>query len=164
MEFSLEKANQNSAALISNLANTIWNECYSEVVPQKITSFLLENFQTPEAIAHQIEKENYLYYLIKYQGKIVGYTAIVPETKYLYLSKIYILKEYRKLGLFSKTLQNHIEFAKKHNLSELRLNVNRHNKNALAAYQKAGFEILEEVDKDFGGGIVLEDYVMRKVI
>jgi hypothetical protein len=40
------------------------------------------------------------------------------------------------------------------------LAVNKRNENAIAAYAKHGFAIVESVVKDIGGGFVMDDYVM----
>ena len=41
------------------------------------------------------------------------------------------------------------------------LAVNKRNAAAIAAYRKHGFEIVEAVVKDIGGGFVMDDYIME---
>jgi ribosomal protein S18 acetylase RimI-like enzyme len=40
--------------------------------------------------------------------------------------------------------------------------VNKRNRNAIAAYEKYGFRIVDSVVKDIGGGFVMDDYIMSK--
>jgi ribosomal protein S18 acetylase RimI-like enzyme len=42
------------------------------------------------------------------------------------------------------------------------LAVNKHNPKAVAAYQRNGFRVTESVVTDFGGGFVMDDYLMAK--
>ena len=42
------------------------------------------------------------------------------------------------------------------------LRVNRKNAQAIAAYGMYGFTVVREVVEDFGGGFVMDDYVMVK--
>jgi diamine N-acetyltransferase len=44
------------------------------------------------------------------------------------------------------------------------LAVNKRNVNAINAYLKHGFRIAEAVVKEIGGGFVMDDYVMEKVV
>ena len=44
------------------------------------------------------------------------------------------------------------------------LTVNKHNRNAIAAYGKYGFRVAESVVKDIGSGFVMDDYVMNKEV
>ena len=46
----------------------------------------------------------------------------------------------------------------------LMLNVNKHNTQAIRAYEKHGFAIRDAVVVDIGGGFVMDDYVMAKRI
>jgi ribosomal protein S18 acetylase RimI-like enzyme len=48
--------------------------------------------------------------------------------------------------------------------SKIRLRVNRGNHLAIRAYQRAGFEITEELCNDIGGGFVMDDYVMVRML
>jgi ribosomal protein S18 acetylase RimI-like enzyme len=52
---------------------------------------------------------------------------------------------------------------KKNGAGSIELNVNRYN-NALAFYQKLGYEILREEDIDIGEGFYMNDYVLFKKV
>ena len=61
-----------------------------------------------------------------------------------------------------RSLINEIKtFARHSAATKLSLQVNRHNKGAIAAYQHYGFVMLEARVFDIGGGFVMDDYVME---
>ena len=47
---------------------------------------------------------------------------------------------------------------------KLRLNVNKHNERAISVYRRNGFETVESVKNDIGGGFFMDDYVMEKLL
>jgi ribosomal protein S18 acetylase RimI-like enzyme len=50
--------------------------------------------------------------------------------------------------------------AKEMNLQKIILNVNKRNEKGIKAYTRFGFEIIESKVIDFGGGFVMDDYIM----
>ena len=46
-------------------------------------------------------------------------------------------------------------------LIKIRLTVNKHNDNSIAAYKKMGFETIDSVKTDIGGGYYMDDFVME---
>jgi len=82
----------------------------------------------------------------------------------LFLSKIYIAKSSRGLG-FGKIAMNFIEKqAQQLNCKKIYLTVNKYNTNSIKAYQKIGFDKIEELIKDIGNGYVMDDYKMEKIL
>ena len=84
-------------ATVADLAGCIWREHYPPIIGSEQVEYMLKNFQSASAIAKQI-KEGYLYYLLSSSGKPVGYLAIVPKGKELFLSKLYMEAEERGKG------------------------------------------------------------------
>ena len=48
--------------------------------------------------------------------------------------------------------------------AKVRLNVNKHNTRAIAAYERNGFARVESVKIDIGGGFFMDDYIMEKTL
>ena len=69
---------------------------------------------------------------------------------------------------FKKITEDILEFikseAKKEELHEIFLHVNRDNTSSIEAYKHLGFYVEEEIDTDMGDGFVSRDYVMRMQI
>ena len=91
---------------------------------------MLLNFQSRESIMEQIQKEGFLYYLIYQEDQPIGYFSIMPKVagKELFLSKIYILAEYRGQGLGQQALHYMESLAQKNGMTQFTLSVNKNNK------------------------------------
>ena len=147
-------------AAVAALAKETWTRHYVPIIGAAQVEYMLEKFQSAEAIARQIAKEGYDYYLVP--G--AGYLALVPDParKTVLLSKIYVLEKLRGTGL-GRAL---VEFAEKRGAElgarELWLTVNRNNAGSIAFYERMGFRKTNELVTDIGGGFVMDDWRMAK--
>ena len=78
---------------IENLAAVTWHEHYGKLLPSGQIDFMLRKFLTVDAMARQMEHDNYSYYLIKDDDTSVsiGFMALQESRGALFLSKIYLL-------------------------------------------------------------------------
>nr|WP_319378062.1 GNAT family N-acetyltransferase [uncultured Methanocorpusculum sp.] len=90
---------------VADLAEKVWTEHYTSLIGSAQVAYMIEKFQSVPAITEQIQK-GYRYYLMQYDGRSVGYTAILsePAEKSLFLSKIYVEKAYRGKHITSQTI------------------------------------------------------------
>ena len=149
--------------LIEQLADTIWRTHYIPITGIGQVEHMLKKYQSAEAIANQVES-GFEYYIINFEGTPVGYISILKENSTLFLSKIYVLSDYRgnKIG---KTAMQFIEDkAKTYQCNVIRLTVNKNNTNSISAYEKLGFINTGGVVKDIGNGFVMDDYKMEKTL
>ena len=142
---------------LAELASSIWHEYWTCILSKEQIDYMVENFQSQHAIEEQIKNENYTYYFIISDGKKAGYTGIADKGGYLFLSTLYISKDYRHKGLGRET----VNLLKKMNYPKIRLTVNKYNKNTIDAYFKYGFKIVDSVVTDIGSGFVMDDYIME---
>lgn len=152
-----EFAKVNDIKELASLASSIWHEYWTCILTPEQIDYMVENFQSEKAIKNQIENENYTYYFIIKDGAKAGYFGISDKKEYLFLSKLYIKKEYRHQGLGKKAFEKIKELA---NDKPIRLTVNKYNTNTINAYKKWGFEIIDAVVTDIGSGFVMDDYIM----
>jgi ribosomal protein S18 acetylase RimI-like enzyme len=148
---------------VAKLADTIWRQHYTPIIGAGQVSYMLENFQSADAIFSQIQ-EGYWYYLMEVVGKNAGYLAVKPETDKLFLSKIYIDQPYRGKKLASRSIAFLESLCAGHKWNKIYLTVNRKNTSSIAAYHAMGFMITDEQKTDIGGGYVMDDYVMEKQV
>ena len=142
---------------ISKLARIIWNEHYVPIIGNQQVSYMLEKYQSENAIQQQI-KEGYKYYLIYDNQVEAGYFSVQDREKKLFLSKLYVLKYFRGKGIGKQG----IEYIKNNfSNSIIQLTVNKNNSDSIAFYQNIGFEIVDDVVVDIGSGFVMDDYVME---
>lgn len=144
------------------LASEIWHEWFPAILSAEQIDYMVERFQSEEAISAQLEKGYRYFQLQDSNGVLMGYTGVLPEEDKLFLSKLYVHKNYRKQGLARRTLDFLEGLAAELGLNTVYLTVNRHNAGAIAGYQALGFQTVREQVSDIGGGFVMDDYVMEK--
>lgn len=161
----LELANSElKIALISELAQDIWRECYASILEKKQIEYMLETLQSKESITHAIDAQEYKYYLILLEGVPVGYAATVVGNNKCFLSKLYVKSEYRekRIGTYVIEFINRRAYLK--GLSHMWLTCNKNNTRAIEAYKRKGFEIVDENIADIGSGYIMDDYIMEKEV
>jgi len=126
---------------------------------------MLDRFQSESAIAEQMD-EGQEYYLILNDDAPAGYLAVLPEmqARSMFLSKIYVRKELRGLGLGRAAVEFVEGLCRERGLDTLWLTVNRNNASSVAWYERIGFRNTGPVVKNIGGGFVMDDYRMEKSV
>ena len=157
-----KKVKENDMTKLAALASKIWHEYWTEILTESQIEYMLENFQSVNAIEKQIAEEHYNYYFISNDNdENIGYFGISNKETYMFLSKLYLLKEYRRKGIGKAAFEKIKQLAAKENLTTIRLTVNKYNTNTINAYKKCGFEITDSVITDIGSGFVMDDYIME---
>ena len=148
---------------IEKMAHTIWHEHYTPIIGVEQVVYMLDKFQSVACMAEQI-KSGYQYFLINQTKTPVGYLSFIKRGEELFLSKVYILKSARWLGI-GKTAFKFIETkATEYHCKKISLTVNRNNHNSIKAYESAGFQNTGELVQDIGHGFVMDDYSMEKLL
>jgi len=144
---------------IAGLADIIWREHYTPIIGKAQVDYMLEHFQSAEAISKQIAG-GMVYFLMLKEDRLVGYLAIQKRGQELFLSKIYLLREYRGLGMGKAALDFIAERARELGCTSIALTVNKDNDRSIKAYLKMGFENKGGRVTDIGDGFVMDDYLM----
>lgn len=148
--------------LISKTAKEIWLEAFTDIATIDQLEYMIEKFQSSDAIKNQIDNENILYFIVYKDEKIAGYTALKLCENSLFVSKLYILKPHRS-SVITDTLFDFIDnYAKDNNKNKIWLNTNKNNLRAIRAYQKRNFSIIDSKCSDIGNGYVMDDYILEK--
>jgi len=147
---------------LSTLASAIWHEAFSEILSLDQINYMIEKFQSFEAIKTAIDKDNYEYFFISDETGITGYTGVQQKDNKLFLSKLYIAKENRGRKIASEAFLFLEELARKRNLKSIWLTVNRNNTHAIEVYKSKGFSIIRTQVTDIGNGFVMDDFVFEK--
>ena len=149
-------------AAVAALARETWTQHYVPIIGPDQVAYMLDKFQSPEAIARQIASEGYEYYL----AGGAGYLALVPDParKSLFLSKIYVRAERRGTGLGRAMVAFAETRCAELGCGELWLTVNRHNAGSIAFYERLGFRKTGTLVTDIGGGFVMDDWRMAKAV
>ena len=150
--------------VLADTANIVWHDAFKEIISLAQIEYMIEKFQSLNALTEAINKNNYEYYFIKVDNNVAGYTGIKSENKKLFLSKLYILKEYRGKQIASKTFDFIEKLAKERNLKSVWLTVNRNNNHAIDVYKHKGFIVTRTQVADIGNGFVMDDYIFEKTL
>ena len=153
-------------AALATLASEIWHEYWPALIGEAQTDYMVEQFQSLEAIERDVAEHAYEYWFLRTaeDGRTVGYTGgrVEPETNRFFISKIYLLKEHRGEGLCSATIRFYERLARERGLDALYLTVNKRNEMAIRAYKAKGFEVIDAAETDIGDGYIMDDYIMEK--
>lgn len=142
------------------LAEIIWTDHYVQIVGKRQVEYMLDKFQSSQAISKQIAN-GWLYYLLTENGKEIGYIALIPNktASEMKLSKYYILKSYRGKGRGRECINFIINLCFQLGLKTLWLTVNKDNQ-TVKIYEKLGFTNAGSIVADIGNGFVMDDYKM----
>ena len=163
INFELVKTEE-QIKILADTASVIWHEAFTNIITLSQIEYMVEKFQSFNALYEAINKNNYKYYLIKSDNIIMGYTGLHEEKGKLFLSKLYILKKYRGKQVASRTFEFIENLAKQKNLKSVWLTVNRNNNHAIEVYKHKGFVITRTQVADIGNGFVMDDFIFEKNI
>lgn len=145
----------------AQLAYNIWNQHFVSIIGQAQTDYMLENFQSENAMTKQIE-DGYEYFQFILDNKPIGYFGVCKEEdNTLFLSKLYLKKEYRGRGYARQAFEFIKGLAKGYGNKSIWLTVNKYNDNTIAVYKKFGMKIIRSQVTDIGNGFVMDDYVFE---
>ncbi|WP_372936725.1 GNAT family N-acetyltransferase [Seonamhaeicola sp.] len=148
---------------IATLADIIWREHYIPIIGLPQVNYMLNKFQSAEAIKEQVEV-GFEYYLLSFDKTPVGYISIKKETDTLFLSKLYVVNLHRGKNIGKTALNFVTDKAKEYQLNRIRLTVNINNINAIKAYEKMGFKKEKPIVTDIGDGFIMDDFEMVKEV
>lgn len=148
---------------VAELAHIIWHEHYTDIIGADQVVYMLKKYQTAEKIMSDINNGVYIYYLAEYEGDNAGYCSVGFDANddRLFLSKLYVKKQFRKRGIASAFMYEIKRFAQEKELSMIWLTVNKNNKSSIEAYIKIGFKITGDIMTDIGCGYYMDDHVME---
>lgn len=146
----------------AELAEQIWNECFIGIISKGQIDYMVEKFQSLNAMIDQIENHNYSYFAVREDGELCGYIGVRPESDdRFFLSKLYLRCDKRGRGIASLMLKKVFEEAEKYGKKRVYLTVNKHNEHAIEVYKKTGFVTVDTAVTDIGGGYVMDDFIME---
>lgn len=161
----LRKAKEEDIAIITQLAEEIWPQTYSEYISEDQLRYMLDLMYNKGELLGQLRKGHI--FLIATEGSkdvgFAGFSLVNPEEYVYKLHKLYVLPEMHGKGVGKLLINEVADIAKKNHGKALQLNVNRNNK-AKDFYERAGFHIKETVDLNIGNGFYMNDYVMEKAL
>jgi GNAT superfamily N-acetyltransferase len=162
----LRPARSDEVALVRRLADTIWRAHYPGIISVAQIDYMLERFYTAEALAVFMGRDDRGLLLGLVDGEPSAFAAwyMTRNAAEAKLDKLYVLPSRQRHGLGGRLIHDVAERARNASANALILNVNKHNAQAIRAYERYGFAIAHAEVNDIGSGFVMDDYVMRKAL
>ena len=159
----IKTANIADAPLLETLAKEIWTQHYANIITMEQIRYMVENFQSAEAIVQDMQI-GAVYDIAYTDGEPCGYSAAAPDGAGLFLSKLYVRQSCRGLGIARAIVSRIEERARQSGAQRVWLKCNKYNTESLAAYERLGFSVAYPCVTDIGGGFVMDDYALEKVL
>ncbi len=158
-----QKVTHTEVQELSELASSIVREHYDPILGEEQNRYMIQMFQSPSAITEQLDK-GWQYYYLLWNGQKAGFTAFYPKQGRLYISKLYVHKDFRRKHIAADTVQFLAGQARQMELPSLFLNVNKYNDGSIAAYERMGFVKVRAEKNPIGSGYFMDDFVMEKEV
>ena len=149
---------------LRTLARTVWQATYSSLISQAQIDYMLADRYGAALIRAQLDDPQYAWLLAKSADDLIGFAHARMGGDICKLDKLYIHPDFQRRGIGRALLNDIRAYARDHSATVLRLQVNRGNRAAIAAYQCYGFTLCEARVFDIGGGFVMDDYVMEATL
>jgi diamine N-acetyltransferase len=146
------------------LAHAIWLSTYSALISRAQIDTMLADRYTHATLLSQIDDPLHVWRAAWLEGEIAGFAHAVLSGTDCKLDKLYVRPDSQHQGIGSALLHAIQGWARQHEARCLWLQVNRGNTQAIAAYRKYGFHIVESRVFDIGHGFVMDDYVMEQTL
>ena len=142
------------------LAGRVWRACYPGMIsPEQIEYMLAQRYKP--GLVRQLLARGDLWLAAREAGRLVGFAHGHPlEAGDFKLDKLYVDPDLQRRGVGGRLVAELAARARHHGFTRLVLRVNRGNRQAIDAYLKHGFQVATLIVENFGGGFVMDDYVM----
>lgn len=155
----IKPATQADARQIADIARPIWEEHYTPIIGKAQVEYMLEKFQSEQAVSQQI-KQGFSYSIVEVESELAGYLSTEKRNSTLFLSKFYLSSKFRGKGIAKQMLRFVIDQAKSLDCKIIELTVNKFNP-AYQVYLKLGFKNIDSIQIDIGEGYIMDDYRMQ---
>lgn len=149
---------------VADMADEIWHEYFPCILTDEQIDYMVDRFQSERAMREQVSEKGYEYALIVTDEGRVGYTGISVSGDKLFISKLYLKKEYRGKGYGTGAMRIIFDIGRQRGSESVYLTVNKRNDRAIRSYTSNGFKTVQSIVTDIGDGFVMDDYVMEKVL
>lgn len=161
MNLTMQPVSDAQIETLAALADEIWHEFFPSILTEGQINYMVEKFQSAPAMRDQIANNGYRYYFVMLDSETIGYIGIQPEDELLFLSKLYLKKEYRGHGYGRQMIDFVVQQARELGKSGVYLTVNRFNDGSVGVYRATGFEMVRTQATDIGSGYIMDDYVFQ---
>jgi ribosomal protein S18 acetylase RimI-like enzyme len=162
---AIRPASEAEIPALRALAERIWRVSYAALLTPGQIDYMLQWMYGPETIASELA-EGVIWETAWLDGELIGFHSCTPEpaVRRWKLNKLYLLSEQQGLGLGQQLLDRVHALAAQRGARQVWLQVNKQNARAIRAYERAGYAIERSAIFNIGGGFVMDDFIMTRVI
>jgi len=162
----LRRARRDELPEVQRLAGVIWRAHYPGIVTHAQIDYMLEIGYALPVLEGFLDGNDRGLELASVDGRLAGFAAwyVAADRAAAKLDKLYVVQSLQRMGVGGRLMGRVADLARDAGASVLVLNVNKHNIQAIRAYEKHGFAIREAAVVDIGGGFVMDDYVMAMAL
>lgn len=153
-----------TADAVAALARTVWQATYPALISQAQIDAMLADRYAPARIRAQLDDPAHAWRVVCMGEAPVGFAHALLDGGDCKLDKLYVHPDHQRRSLGAALLRAIEAWARAQGAVRLRLQVNRGNAQAIRAYEKYGFRIVESRVFDIGDGFVMDDYLMEKTL
>jgi len=161
-EASLHRLTLQEVDAVSALARIVWQATYPALISQAQIDAMLGDRYAPGRIRTQLDDPRHAWWTVRQNHVLIGFAHATLDGADCKLDKLYVHPDCQRQGIGAALLQAVQGWAKQQQARRLWLQVNRGNAQAIAAYRKYGFRIVESRVFDIGHGFVMDDHVMEQ--
>lgn len=147
---------------VSALARAVWQVTYPPLIPQAQIDAMLAGRYAPARIREQLNDPRHAWWVARQRHALCGFCHALLDASGCKLDKLYVHPAQQRRGIGAALLGEVAAWARAHRAHRVWLQVNRGNTQAIAAYEKYGFRIVESRVFEIGDGFVMDDHVMAR--
>ena len=141
-------------------AASIWEQHYTPIIGADQVAFMLNKYQSAQAMFDQFSA-GYQYVVVICGDQKAGYFAYDSKAeKEVFISKLYIHKDFRRRGLGRHILDFIAKETRALGCAAMTLSVNKDNSDSIQFYIAYGFQTIKAQKVCIGEGFYMDDYVM----
>lgn len=151
---------ENLINITSKFAQDVFIDYYTSLIGEKQANYMADLFLSPRSIEKLIN-DGAIFKLAIENDKIVGFTEYKLEDNRVFLSKLYVRKDKRHLGIGKIMVNDCIAYAKQNGINKIYLTVNKGNTPSINIYEHLGFKKIDDVISDIGNNYIMDDYIYQ---
>lgn len=151
---------------LTALVREIWHQHYPGIITVRQIEYMLEQRYSPDTIRAEIENGAGRWVKLLVNGELGGFASYEADgaRRAMKLDKLYMHGLFRGRGCGAALVRHVEQAARAQGCDHVYLQVNRNNFDSIAVYRRLGFEVVDRVKTDIGGGFYMDDYVMAKEV
>lgn len=154
----LVNVEQSLISITSKFAQNVFIDYYINLIGEKQATYMANIFLSPQAIEKLIN-DRAIFKLVIDNDEIIGFTEYKLEQDKVFLSKLYVKKEYRGHGVGKFMIDDCINYTLNNHKHIIYLTVNKGNTPSISVYEHLGFIKTASVINDIGNNYVMDDYI-----